>query len=413
MKLGRRGQGCLMGALGLLAVETLITAILFGVIKTQPAQEYLCPRSSSGEQPGPWCSYIVSEAVAEKSAPSAATPSTVQSATSSVSSKKSPSAQEIDNLVENILSSTRGQALLRLANKEVPDSPDLSPAVELSNVASNDRTTSSEPDAVVAGGEDYQQDEAETSEQPSIGFLLRDKGFLRQFGRLSTGVDIEPEVENPRLQPRPVINEQTPADFVNKTLCPLDGHLYYFCLKQLSYVDFSDLNCSNFESIVTESFNCCPVLKSHFQSNCSRIKEDPHELTRFMGSSAYVESFIGDREKRDVINTGYLKAFQLLASKHNVHLEFPLFMTKHGYELVNAETFEHRKFLSDGSVFCYFYNRKTYSGRAKAAACAEPIRLVQLNLTDINNYEKLSPNVYQLRLPSWKEYCVQKNVPCV
>ena len=413
MKLGRRGQGCLMGALGLLAVETLITAILFGVIKTQPAQEYLCPRPSSGEQPGPWCSYIVSEAVAEKSAPSAATPSTVQSATSSVSSKKSPSAQEIDNLVENILSSTRGQALLRLANKEVPDSPDLSPAVELSNVASNDRATSGEPDAVVAGGEDYQQDEAEASEQPSIGFLLRDKGFLRQFGRLSTGVDIEPEVENPRLQPRPVINEQTPADFVNKTLCPLDGHLYYFCLKQLSYVDFSDLNCSNFESIVTESFNCCPVLKSHFQSNCSRIKEDPHELNRFMGSSAYVESFIGDREKRDVINTGYLKAFQLLASKHNVHLEFPLFMTKHGYELVNAETFEHRKFLSDGSVFCYFYNRKTYSGRAKAAACAEPIRLVQLNLTDINNYEKLSPNVYQLRLPSWKEYCVQKNVPCV
>jgi len=412
MKLGRRGQGCLIGAFGLLAIETLIAAILFGVIKTKPAKEYLCPVSSSGEPPGPLCSYIAPEAVAERATLSTTNPSTAQPTVNSTFPRKLPSAQEIDSIVDSLLASSRGQAFLRLANKEVADQ-DPSPAVELSNVLPSDRATSGRPDSVVAGGEDYQQDEAETSEQPSIGFLLRDQGFSRQFKRLSTGLDMDPEVVTPRLQPKPLSNEQTPADFVNKTLCPLDGHLYYFCLKQLSYVDFSDLNCSNFESIVTESFNCCPVLKSHFQSNCTRIKEDPHELTRFMGSSAYVESFIGDRDKRDVINTGYLKAFQLLATKHNVHLEFPVFMTKHGHELVNAETFEHRKFLSDGSVFCYFYNRKTYSGRAKAAACAEPIKLMQLNLTDINNYDKISPNVYQLKLPSWKEYCAQKNVPCV
>ena len=193
-------------------------------------------------------------------------------------------------------------------------------------------------------------------------------------------------------------------------VCPSGGDRPLFCsaLLRMASVNIS-AHCSNMTDLYREGILCCGIELAHVKHVC---------LGRASGASNIEVVPKGDfwsahllvKSLRDSIYEEALIAYRMLSVRFGVNLEFSLFMLNHEKDRVNGRTQEHRRFLSDGSLFCYQLGEKTTQGRAKVAPCPVGIRNLKLDLSKLEFYKLLGNNTAELALPSWKEYCPRKDV---
>jgi len=200
----------------------------------------------------------------------------------------------------------------------------------------------------------------------------------------------------------------TPA---NMTVCPYGGDRIYFCSSFLTNRQlYLSLNCSDFGPLFRQGLRCCPFETHWLETECSNLKENPNSTLDFLNSDNYWNLYLQSSPYRNNVHNGYLKAYRMLSAVYNVNLEFPTFMANSDTDRLNKTTLEHRRFLPDGSLFCYYYDNQTGSGKAKSSPCPQKVRDIKLDLSQMEYYHQLGDNILELKLPSWKEYCARKDV---
>lgn len=183
-------------------------------------------------------------------------------------------------------------------------------------------------------------------------------------------------------------------------VCPQGGDRYFHCASILMSRSFySNLQCANSESL-KETLACCHDELSFLTSRCKNVKEDPTLMQEFMNSNKLWESYFLSSDFRNDLQDEFLKTLRQTNT-----ISFSLFLTEISKDKVEGSPTEHRRFLSDGSLFCYTYDETNQKGRAKVAACPQSFQGQVLNLSDLKYYQKVGRSTLVLALPSWKEYC--------
>jgi len=194
-----------------------------------------------------------------------------------------------------------------------------------------------------------------------------------------------------------------------KTICPTGASLFYYCsIFSPKMGQFKELDCGNIVQTnpLKEGIHCCPFEFDFVQTFCNTIKEDPNFMFSFLNSNKRFKLQWETEENRIQMYNDYLKAFQVLSKDHGVNLEFSVLLGQPTSDAGSPGTFEHRKFLNDGSVFCYYYDPSKNTGQAKSSPCPKEIADYKLNLNSPNFYNAVDPDrsVFKLKLPTWKEY---------
>jgi len=260
---------------------------------------------------------------------------------------------------------------------------------------------------------DYPSDQPAEEKVPSIEVLLKSRIMSRLFGISTTEM---PSLNNLEMKDQAV--SQRPALFIkeslplppNKTLCPNGAELYYFCARQMLILDLTASKCEALE--LPDALSCCPVATEFLFENCQRVVSNYTVLTNYLGSLDFVENFLFTGRFRDQTHSIYLKAYQLLSENFNINLEFPLFFSKYRGDAIGNGTLEYRRFLLDGTPFCYYYNKDSLSGKAKASPCPSKVKVARLDMSDMANYKVVKENIIEFNPPSWKEYCERNGTLC-
>ena len=229
---------------------------------------------------------------------------------------------------------------------------------------------------------DYVNDEPATKSPVSLQDLLSQSAAKNYFR----------QKRNPSQKPL-----KRPKGYL---ICPQGGDRYFHCASILMSRSFySNLQCANPESL-KETLACCHDELNFLTSHCENVREDPTLMQEFMNSNKLWEAYFLSSGFRNDLQDEFL---QTLRQTNTV--SFSLFLTETGRDKIEGSPTEHRRFLSDGSLFCYSYDEANQKGRAKVIACPQGFRGQVLDLSDLKYYQKVGKFTLVLALPSWKEYC--------
>lgn len=191
--------------------------------------------------------------------------------------------------------------------------------------------------------------------------------------------------------------------------CPIGGDLFFFCSEPLTILsNFKKLNCSS-SPISFANFNkwgCCPQEFEFLKENCNEIYQSPEKMIGFLNSVDHWNYYLKNEKLRIESQGEFLKALQLLATHLKMNMEFSVFTLDFEKDRVAKDSQEHRRFLYDGTLLCYYYNHRSNSGRAKVSPCPNEIKDTKLDLENPKLYRKPheGSNVGFLTLPTWEEY---------
>lgn len=187
-------------------------------------------------------------------------------------------------------------------------------------------------------------------------------------------------------------------------VCPRGGDRFYHCASILMKKSFySTLECSVLNE-VNHTLACCPEELKFISSRCNPIKKDPLIMQKYMNSGELWETYFLSQELRDALQDELL----LILKSQSASKTFPsfsLFLTEFSRDAVPGTAREYRRFLQDGSLFCYSYDQSKGKGRATMVKCPKKFQGQLLDLSDLKYYRVVDKTTLMLTLPTWEEYC--------
>ena len=367
-------KGVLVGFLGSLVIEIILTAILFGALKNETARSAICEGTEEGSAAKSLCDYTEAK----------------------------PDAKLPEGSLAKENSAASGQDLI---DRLFPP--------KLNEVFKEKSYDFSDPVEPVIDSMDYPNDQPQRPSVPSIEYLLKNKIASRLFNKVSElkVTNANMPMADQAVSRKPVVMNLIFKDHLsplNKTVCLAGSELFYHCTHQMLLLNLSDADCKSF--VLPKTLSCCP--KDYLVENCENLVKNDTVLMDYLSSPDYVQNFLFSSVFRDRTHSLYLKAYQILAESFNVNLEFPLFFSRYKGDAVGDGTLEYRRFLSDGTLFCYYYDANAYSGKAKASPCPPKTRSTKLDMSDMQNYKVREGNVIEFNPPTWKEYCKRSKTVC-
>lgn len=187
-------------------------------------------------------------------------------------------------------------------------------------------------------------------------------------------------------------------------VCPRGGDRFYHCASILMKKSFySNLKCSDFNE-VNHTLACCPEELKYISFRCNSIQKDPLIMQKYMNSGELWETYFLSQELRDALQDELLQILKS-QSTSKTFPSFSLFLTEFSRDAVPGTAREYRRFLQDGSLFCYSYDQSKGKGRANMVKCPKKFQGQLLDLSDLKYYRVVDKTTLMLTLPTWEEYC--------